>query len=328
MLNHISVFIRKEVSGSILIPFLLLVVIMVQTGCKQAEEPGTTYKVYFLGGQSNMEGFGFTSQLQDTSLLFPDVMIFTGQPALDNDSSGGKGMWQMLQPGFGTGYRSDGSVNTLSDRFGPELFLGKTLNEQSEGAHIALIKYTLGGSGLTQGVGYGNWHPDFSENQGINQYDHALSTLQNALYVHDINGDGKADRLIPSGIVWMQGEADAFDSQAAADAYRTNIERLMDLFRAALHTDDLPVVVGKVTDSGMADDGSVMDYIETVQQAQQNFVRDDECAAFVTVTDSLGYLDDGWHYNTEGFIRMGTAFADAMMALENKCGNQTGAADY
>jgi hypothetical protein len=86
-----------------------------------------------------------------------------------------------------------------------------------------------------------------------------------------------------------------------------------------MRVDDLPVVIGKITDSGMADDGSVMDYIETVQRAQQGFVSDDPCAAFVTVTDELSYLDDGWHYDSEGFIRLGTAFAEAMINLRKTC---------
>ena len=289
-------------------------------GCTTVGEP-TTYKLYYLGGQSNMEGFGYTKQLPegaaDVSL---DVMVFTGQMALDNETHGGVGVWQPLQAGFGTGFKTDGSVNQLSDRFGPELLFGRTMAARSRGSKIAIIKYALGGSGLADGVGFGNWHPDFSEGAGLNQYDHALKTLRNAFAHPDIDGDGVADRLVPSGIVWMQGEADAYDSQAAADEYQENIERLMGLLRAALRVDDLPVVVGKITDSGMADGGTVMDYIKTVQQAQQNFVTDDPCAAYVTVTDELAYLDDGWHYDTDGFVRLGTAFAEAMIELETRCG--------
>mgnify|MGYP001814938651 FL=1 len=86
-----------------------------------------------------------------------------------------------------------------------------------------------------------------------------------------------------------------------------------------MRVDDLPVVIGRITDSGMADDGSVMDYIETVQAAQQDFVNDDPCAAYVTVTDELGYLDDAWHYDSDGFVRLGAAFAEAMIKLETRC---------
>ena len=282
---------------------------------------GTTYKLYFLGGQSNMEGYGFSNELPENSLNpSRNVMIFAGQMAYDNEAGGGVGTWQQLQPGFGTGFKTDGVTNTLSDRFGPELFFGHTMVQQSDDVHVAIVKYALGGSGLAEGVGYSNWHPDFSDGAGINQYDNALKTLRNALADSDINGDGFADRLVPSGIVWMQGEADAYDSQAAADEYRANLERLMGLLRAALRVDDLPVVIGKVTDSGMSEDGSVMDFIETVQQAQRDFADRDSCDAYVTDTDGLPYLEDGWHYNTEGFVRLGTAFAEAMIDLELRCG--------
>lgn len=281
---------------------------------------GTEYKLYYLGGQSNMEGFGFVEELPPGARDTADrVMIFAGQMAFDNETHGGVGIWRPLTPGFGTGFKTDGKENTLSDRFGPELLFGQTLAARDPDANIAIVKYALGGSGLSIGVGYGNWHPDFAEGQGLNQYDNALKTLRGASAVADIDGDGKPDRLIPAGIIWMQGEADAWHSQAVADAYGANLARLMDLFRAAMRVDDLPVVIGKITDSGMAEDGTVMDYIGTVQEAQQAFVDDDECAAYVTVTEELGYLNDGWHYDSDGFIRMGTAFAEAMIKLEEEC---------
>lgn len=300
---------------------LLAGFLLLQVACATAEQQQTTYKLYYLGGQSNMEGFGYVEELPTAfATASENVMIFTGQMALDNETHGGVGIWHALQPGHGTGFRTDGETNQLSDRFGPELLFGQTMAERSPDSKIAIIKYALGGSGLAEGVGYGNWHPDFSDGAGVNQYDHVLKTMRNALATTDIDGDGVLDRLVPAGIVWMQGEADAYDSQAAADEYRENIERLMGLLRAALRVDDLPVVIGKITDSGMSEDGSVMDYIETVQLAQQDFVASDACAAYVTVSDDLGYLDDAWHYDTDGFVRLGTAFAEAMIELESRCG--------
>ena len=288
---------------------------------ESTDSDGTTYKVYYLGGQSNMDGYGFNSELPKGAVREKQrAMIFTGQVALDNKMHGGVGVWQRLQPGFGTGFTSDGVTNTLSDRFGPELLFGKTMSDASGEKGVAIIKYALGGSGLADGVGYGNWYPDFRDGEGINQYDHALKTLRNAFADRDIDGDGKTDRLVPAGIVWMQGEADAFQSQDAADAYRGNLERMMNLLRAALRVDDLPVVIGRITDSGMSDDGSMMDYIEIVQAAQRDYVESDTCAAYVTVTDGMAYLDDGWHYDSDGYVRMGTAFAEAMIALEDECG--------
>ena len=141
----------------------------------------TDYKLYFLGGQSNMEGFGFSEELPPAAKATADrVMIFAGQMALNNDTQGGVGTWRPLTPGFGTGFRTDGETNELSDRFGPELLFGQTMAKRNPDAHIAIVKYALGGSGLSIGVGYGNWHPDFNEGRGLNQYDHALTALRGA----------------------------------------------------------------------------------------------------------------------------------------------------
>ncbi len=187
---------------------------LVITGCAtQSTADTATYRLYYLGGQSNMDGYGHVEELPEGSRgKSARVMIFTGQPAFDNETHGGIGIWELLQPGHGTGFETDGKTNQLSDRFGPELLFGQTILKHATGSKIAIIKYALGGSGLADGVGYGNWYPDFSDGAGINQYDHALTTFRNAFANSDIDGDGISDRLVPTGIVWMQGEADAYDS--------------------------------------------------------------------------------------------------------------------
>jgi hypothetical protein len=166
--------------------------------------------------------------------------------------------------------------------------------------------------------GYGNWEPDSELGDGINQYDFALATLRNALSTADLDGDGEADRLVPAGIVWMQGEADAYDNPVAARAYRDNLKRMMDLLRAALRTDDLPVVLGRIVDSGRDEDGLLMDYSPVVQAAQAEFAAGDRCAALVDVSEGIGWSDD-WHYDTQGYLRLGSAFADAVHALAAEC---------
>lgn len=281
----------------------------------------TQYQLYFLSGQSNMEGFGYIAGLSpDWDGAVDRVMIFNGRTSADDEPGGGVGNWQKLQSGHGTGFTTDGKSSTLSDRFGPELAFGKRMTDLEPSARIAIIKYTRGGSALQDGAsGFGTWEPDYENGRGINQYDHALATLREAMSKRDIDGDGKADVLIPAGIVWMQGEGDAYHSRESAEAYRENLKRMMDLLRAALRVDDLPVVIGKITDSGQDEDGAMMDYIEIVQQAQADFVVGDRCAAWVTETDDLAYSEDRWHYDTDGFLRLGTAFADAAHELQTRC---------
>ena len=280
-----------------------------------------TYQLYFLGGQSNMEGYGVVSELPgELAGQVDGVMIFTGRLADDDDPAGGQGTWQVLEPGHGLGFRTDNQTSTLGSRFGPELSFGRTLTASAPDRRIAIIKYAKGGSGLGTDVGYGDWDPDYAGRSRLNQYDHALATIRNALSQADIDADGEPDTLVPAGIAWMQGETDAGDPEVAA-AYQANLKRMMNLLRAALRADDLPVVIGKITNSGNWGDTPMMQHIAVVQGAQAAFVEADECAAYVTVTDDFEYpADDPWHYTTDGFLRMGTAFAYAVLELQRHCG--------
>jgi len=278
------------------------------------------YLLYFLGGQSNMEGYGYVSELPgEWSGTVDRVLIFQGNQREDGVAGGGEGIWAPLEPGHGAGFGSDGRRNTLSDRFGPELSFGKAMAALNPNRDIAIIKYSRGGTSLLEGAsGYGNWEPDSELGEGINQYDHALATIRNALSHSDIDRDGVTDILIPAGIVWMQGEADAYDSPVAARAYRGNLKRLMDLFRAALRRDDLPVVIGRIIDSGRDEDGLLMDYSPIVQQAQIDYAATDRCASLVAIGDDISWSDD-WHYGTEVYLRLGKAFADTAARLALPC---------
>jgi hypothetical protein len=289
------------------------------TGQQDGKSDVTEFKLYFLGGQSNMEGFGFNRNLpSNLNRSFENVMIFQGNHVPDKDERAGNGVWEPLQPGHGTGYTSNGSKNTHSDWFGPELSFGAWLQKENLDQKIAIIKYSRGGSALQEGVsGFGTWAPDYNDGNAINQYDNFLKTLDNAFAIRDIDGDGIEDKLIPTGIVWMQGEADA-GKEKASQIYETNLKRMMDLFRAALRRDDLPIVIGKIADSGEDEkDGKMMDFIENVHQAQENFVKKDGHAALVTSTQNYDFIEDKWHYTSKDYIHLGEEFAKAILRLQN-----------
>lgn len=312
-------------------PFFLLSTLLILTACNDPKgsktQPGSTsvqqdtFHLFFLGGQSNMEGYGFNSDLpKELKSPTPDVFIFGGTPQPDDKPLAGQGIWEELRPGHGVGFYSDGKTNQLSDRFGPELSFGKKMAELLPGKKIAIVKYAKGGSSIELGASpWGTWNPDFSDGNGINQWDHFLATARGSLTSPDVNDDGKTDLLIPSGIVWMQGESDANHSQATAQKYGANLHRLMDLIRATLRTDDLPVVIGKIADSGMdEEDGKMMDHIEIVHQAQADFVKNDGHAAFVTSTENYSFLEDKWHYTSQDYLDLGEQFATALFELMNQ----------
>lgn len=280
------------------------------------------FDLYYLGGQSNMDGYGYVKDLpSEMNDEFPQVLIFHGNTSKDQAPVDGRGKWQTLRPGHGVGFKSDGESNVQSSRFGVELTFAKTLQDAKPDRKIAIIKYSRGGTSIHQGAagGFGCWEPDFLKGtgagKGVNQYDHFLATIKNAKQVQDIDGDGETDTLIPRGIVWMQGESDGSYSLEIAQQYESNLKRLMDLVRAALLSDDLPVVIGRISDSGNdAKDGKVWDYGPEVRAAQAAFVEKDTAAKLVTSTDEYGYSDP-WHYDSAGYIDLGKKFAEAMLEL-------------
>lgn len=302
--------------------FLLyfLLIALYFTGFSQESEKDVV-KVFFLGGQSNMVGFGYNNELPDSlKKTFKNVWIFHGNPVGDEQKLGGVGIWEALKPGHGKGFSSDGITNKHSQRFGLELSFAQKIQELYPGEKIALIKYARGGSSidsLATKTG-GTWEPDFNGKTGINQYDHFLTTLNKAFAVDDIDGDGRTDHLVPAGILWMQGENDASRTEEIAQRYSAHLKRLMDLIRAAFRVDDLPIVLGKISDSWQDDeDGRVWNQGELIQFAQEKYARSDGNAAIVRKTRYYKY-SDRHHYDTNGYIDFGKEFAIKLFNLIKK----------
>lgn len=279
------------------------------------------YHLYYLGGQSNMDGYGMVSELpEQLKATSTDVMIFQGSTTEDGKPATGLGIWAPLQPGHGVDFRSDGKTNKYGARFGVELNFARELKKLRPQENIAIVKYSRGGTSIAVEAArnFGCWEPDFASGQGtgkgVNQYDHFLATLRNALRSRDIDGDGEDDRLIPAGILWMQGESDA-GFEKAANQYSANLKRLMDLARAALHSDDLPVAIGRISDS--RHNGKIVwQFGDVVRQQQQLFCDTDTAARLVTSTDRYGYSDP-WHYDTAGYLDFGKEFAAAINELRS-----------
>jgi len=292
--------------------FLLLILIGLSTVVHSQQQD--TIRVFYLGGQSNMDGFGYTKDLpKDLAKAFRDVYIFHGNPTGDAQVNGGVGIWAKLKPGHGTNFSSDSTSNKLSKRFGMELSFARRLKELYPNDKIALIKYSKGGSSIDSMAArqFGCWEPDYLAN---NQYNNFLNTINNAFAQQDINSDGITDILIPSGIIWMQGESDADCTEAIAKRYDANLKRLMDLIRASLRDNNIPIVIGKISDSWNDASGKVWTYGELVQYAQEKFVRNDQNAAIIRDTRFYKYSDP-WHYNSEGYIHLGQRFADEIYQL-------------
>lgn len=299
----------KSILIFIITPFLLF-----------AQPKKDSIRVFYLGGQSNMEGFGYVKGLPtNLNKISKNVFIYQGNPTVDNDATGGLGKWDLLKPGHGSGFSSDGKENKLSDRFGVELSLAQKLQELYPNQKLAFIKYARNGSSIDSigTSGFGAWEPDFKGGKGMNQYDYFLKTVNSAMAVKDINGDGIEDVLIPSGIIWMQGESDADKTETIANQYYSNLKKLMGLMRATFRNNDLPIVIGKISDSGDDSDGKVWGFGELVQYSQEKFAITDPNAIIVRSTKEYKYTDK-YHYDNNGYIDLGKQFATAVFTLNNK----------
>ena len=293
-------------------------IMLVCSSITQSQTPEKeVFCLFFLGGQSNMEGHGLNAELTDSlNTIDEQVWVFHGHPTGDENPKGGLGKWDNLKPGNGAGFTSDAVRNKLSHKFGPELSFGKKMQELYPNQKIAIIKYAKGGSSIDSlaARNFGSWEMDYQSNSGINQFDHFLTTVNGALSIRDIDGNGIEDVLVPSGIIWMQGESDAVLTEAIAKRYHSNLKRLMDLIRATFRDDDIPVVIGKISDSGIDNNGKTWKYGELVQYAQEEYVRKDKNAAIVRDTRNYDYSDP-YHYNSKGYIDLGIKFAEAIYIL-------------
>ena len=279
------------------------------------------FDLYYLGGQSNMEGFGSNRDLSEQDRQpVEHAWIFQSTPMTDQQPALGLGKWSPVQPGHGTGFTSDGKSNQWTDRFGVELSFARALRERNPHRKVAIIKYARNGSSIDRRAAgnWGCWEPDFEAAQGEhrdkNQYDQCLATIESAFSVGDIDGDGTQDRLVPAGILWMQGESDAMYGEEVAREYPKNLKRLMDLLRAALRRDDLPVAIGRISDSKKGTTELTWRYGDLVRQGQADFVDSDGYAKLVTQTDEYKYSDP-WHYDSQGYIELGKRFAEAIHSV-------------
>lgn len=274
-------------------------------------------RVFVLAGQSNINGFGFNKDLPADLKSFKEVYIFQGKSVADNEANGGTGKWEILRPGHGHQFTTDGKSNQLSDRFGPELSFGKRLKELYPDDKIALIKYAREGTSIDSlACGpFGSWDSDYVGENGGNQFKHYLKTLQNALSKIDFQ---RNEEIVMGGIIWMQGEGDASYTEQIAQRYNGHLVTLFKEFRASLRDLAVPVVIGKISDSGKDPSGRVWKTGELIQYAQEKYVAHDRNAAIVRTTKNYQYGDDPWHYNSSAYIDLGENFANEVYQLNQK----------
>ncbi len=117
--------------------------------------------------------------------------------------------------------------------------------------------------------------------------------------------------------VWMQGESDL--NNTAYDAY---LKELLEQLEADLAFKKINLVIGRISDAGL-DGGKRREGNLTIRRIQQEFAEAHPRGAWVD-TDDLNDRKEGekvvddLHYTKEGYVLLGTRFADKAIELIGK----------
>lgn len=250
---------------------LILVICAVLLGAGLHASAAT--RVFLLAGQSNMVGVGEAS----------DLKAPYDKPPANVKIWGGKG-WKELGPG----------VSNKPNRFGPEIAFGHAMSKAYPDDEIYLIKYAAGGTAL-----YNDWSPK----EGGPQYKQFMSTAQAALK----NLDEAGVKYSIDGMLWMQGESDAYEGQGAA--YEENLTAFIKHMREAFKAKDLPFILGRILTHYDRPKGNNAQ----VRAAQLKVSEEMDRVAWFD-TDDFDRFNAG-HYSSQGLIDLGKGFAETFLEM-------------
>ena len=256
------------------------------------------WRVFLLAGQSNMEGVGVAAEAPPNLLAQSAIRLYHS-PSVRSALPANQ--WNPLAP-----------AGISAANFGPELAFAFRISEALSGEDVALIKHAKGGTKLTaEPLSYEvtSWHP------GTNSTDTSAWGVEFATFVHTVTNAlaalrAQGDTPILSGMLWVQGEADATDAQTGA-AYEQNLTRFILRIREQFGAPDLPFVCAQIlpyqTRPGSA----------AVRQALADIDQDSGSPAamphvFTVRTEGLGVNTDAVHFNTPGQLALGTLLSESM----------------
>lgn len=181
-----------------------------------------------------------------------------------------------------------GGLQPSGSRFGPEVTFGRTIADARPGDHFALIKHAVSGTDL-----YGDWAP-----AGGPQYNAFAGTVANGLAA--LADAGHSYEI--AGMLWTQGENDARDGEA--DAYEANLANFIASIRGSYGA-GLPFFLSRLS-SGQTD--LPADQLAIVRSAQDSVAAAD-ADTFLIDTDAMSLSGDNLHFDADGQIALGQAFA-------------------
>ena len=263
--------------------------------------PTGPLEVFILSGQSNMVGWGNSSELDSVARFGHDRRL-----EMFHD-----GEWIPLRPhrAPSTVQRERWDIGEFT--FGPEIGFARALAAAWPGRRIGIVKQAVGSTGIMA------WSPQWNAADADITgdahkgplYEELLAKSRQALAVRNA-------RL--RGLLWLQGGKDMRDLRAAR-RYARNLERLIAALRRDLGAPDLPVLVGTYRSGAVPDSLDGFDPAD-LQAAEGRPGMWDVLLAQERVPGQAGhaapvYLRDlptypgNVHANTAGMLQAGRAFA-------------------
>lgn len=238
------------------------------------------YEVVLLGGQSNMSGRASDSTLSTSLKTQSDVAFFYNDgKSVSNGAL--RNTLTTLQTGSGTD-------------FGPELSFGRTVADaRGLSSNLALIKYAAGGSSLSS-----SWDPDTG-----GTYASFKSTVTAGLIALS---DGGANTYEITGMLWTQGESDLGRTTLQ---YQTDLNEFIADVRTT-YGSDLPFFISRLSDQS----GINTTQLANIRAAQEGVAAGDSDAYLIDTDGSAFSFKDSLHYDADGQIALGEAFAASYLA--------------
>lgn len=256
--------------------------------------------IVLLAGQSNMAGRGISSEL--STVVKERINKVSDRVLLSTSDSSN----EQAKP-----------LSAFTKQFGPELMVGLTLAEANPNQHYLLIKKAVGGTSL-----YGAWSSEWSQGKanisergevrrGLKLFDLHVKNIHRNL--NKLKRENKNYKIL--GLLWFQGESDT-NKEITATNYQINIQKLINGYRKEFGKNML-FIIGQI---------NVLPRKykigpSQVRNAMSNFANADDNVELVKTSMDDRWLDypkhkDNLHYNTEGQIRLGVAFANKLIGLK------------
>ncbi|KAL6964042.1 hypothetical protein U1Q18_035095 [Sarracenia purpurea var. burkii] len=238
------------------------------TSNSSLKEPQTKTQIFILSGQSNMAGRGGVKHKHWDGAVPPECRPDPSILRLNAHLH-----WEPAREPLHADIDSKKTCGV-----GPGMSFANAVKERV--GVVGLVPCAVGGTAIKE------WA------RGKHLYENMVRRARSAAE----SGDGGEIKAL----LWYQGESDT-SSQADAESYKTNMERLIRDVRTDLHSPSLPIIQVAI---GSGDDK----YMEAVREAQKSI---DLPSVVCVDAKGLALGEDNLHLTTEAQVRLGRILADA-----------------